>query len=158
MVSILVASLILACSSNSDKPTVNFQNIPDSIAKRYLDSLAWVIDKSIPLRERGFPTNQKDKSYFEERPYFDSSGRLKKVVVYEFRSDSFISYTDYHYWQGKFIQMRNDISGSGKALGIAYYVFKDDKLIDSASVIMKPISADTVLKRADVFKKRFEKL
>ena len=136
----------------------DLEHMPDSTAIRYLDSLARTIDKSIPLKEKGFPTNQKDKFYFEERPYFDSSGKLKKVTVYEFRSDTFISYTNYHYWNGQLIKMRNDIAGSGKALGIAYYIFKEGKLIDSSSVLMKPFSADTVLERANVFNKKFEKL
>jgi hypothetical protein len=151
-----IASFLSACNSNPNKTAPEFENLPDSTAKRYLDSLAWVVDKSIPLRQRGFPINQKEKSYFEERPYFDSSGKLKKVTVYEFRSDTFISYTDYHYWHGQFIKMRNDVAGSGKVLGIAYYIFKGDKLIDSSSALMKPVPADTVLKRANALKKRFE--
>jgi hypothetical protein len=53
--------------------------------------------------------------------------------------------------------MRNDVAGAGKVLGIAYYIFKGDKLIDSSSVLMTPVPADTVLKRAEAFKKRFEK-
>jgi hypothetical protein len=156
--SILIASFVLSCNSNSGTSIADFDKMPDSIAKRHLDSLAWTIDKSIPLRERGFPTNQKNKSYFEERPYFDSSGKLKKVTVYEFRSDTLISYTDYYYWNGRLFKMRSDIAGSRKMLGIAYYIFKGDKLIDSSSVLIKPIPADTVLKRAYAFVKRFEKL
>jgi hypothetical protein len=53
--------------------------------------------------------------------------------------------------------MRNDVAGSGKVLGIAYYIFKGDKLIDSSSVLMKPLSADTILSRANHFRKRFKK-
>jgi len=155
--SFFIASFLLACNSNTNKTASELENMPDSTAKRYLDSLAWVIDKSIPLRQRGFPSNQKDSSYFEERPYFDSSGKLKKVTVYEFRSDTFISYANYHYWQGQFIKMRNDVAGSGKVLGIAYYIFKGNKLIDSSSVLMKPLSADTILSRANHFRKKFEK-
>jgi hypothetical protein len=153
----LIASAAFGCNSYSDKSKADFENIPDSIAKRYVDSLAWVIDKSIPIQQRGFPTNQKDKSYFEERPYLDSSGRLKKVTVYEYRGDSFISWADYHYWRGRFIKMRNDVAGSGQMIGIAYYIFNDDKLIDSSVAFLKPIPADTLLKRANAFRLRFEK-
>ena len=53
--------------------------------------------------------------------------------------------------------MRNDIAGSGKVLGIAYYIFKGDKLIDSSSVLMKPVPTDAVLKSAEAFRKKFEK-
>ncbi|MGN6401955.1 MAG: hypothetical protein ACTHMD_15965 [Flavisolibacter sp.] len=154
---ILLILFSFSCNSNSDEIVFNIEHMPDSIAKRYLDSLAWVIDKSIPLKERGFPANQKNKSYFEERPYFDSSGRLKKVAVYEFRSDSFINYTDYYYRQGQFIKMRNDIAGSGKILGIAYYIFNGNKIIDSATALMQPIPGDTLLRRALNFRKKFEK-
>ena len=109
------------------------------------------------FEEKGFPTNQENKSYFEERPYFDTLNRLKKVTVYEFQSDTFISYTDFYYWQGQFIKMRNDIAGSGKMKGIAYYKFKGEKLLDSASVLMKAISVDSVLRRANDYKIRFDK-
>lgn len=157
LISFFIAYFLLACNSNPNKALSEIENMPDSAAKRYLDSLAWVIDKSIPLRQRGFPAKQKDSSYIVERPYFDSSSKLKKVTVYEFRGDTF-SLTDYHYWQGEFIQMRNDVTGSGKLLGIAHCIFKGEKLLDSSTVLMKPIPADTVLKRANDLKKRFEKL
>lgn len=157
ILSFFIFSLLFSCNSNSDKLIADFDGIPDSVAKRHLDSLAWVVDKSIPIEQRGFPSNKNDKSYFEERPYFDSLGRLKKVAVYEFRSDTFISYTDFYYWQNQFIKMQNDIAGSGKVLGMAHYIFKGDKLIDSSSLLMKPLPADTVSKRANAFKERFEK-
>ena len=132
----------------------NFDDISDSVARGYLDSLAWVVDKSIPIEQRGFPTNQKDKSYLEERPYYDSFGKLKKVAVYEFRSNTFIRYTDFYYWQDRLIKMRHQINGPGEVFGIAYYVFKNDKLIDSSTVLMKPFTADTVLNRANAYKRR----
>lgn len=155
--SVIVIFFVLSCHSSVDKQIDKFQNMPDSAAKRYVDSLAWVIDKSIPLQQKGFPTNKKGKSYFEERPYFDATRRLKKVTVYEFRSDSFISYTDYHYWQGKFIKMRKNVAGSGRVLGVAYYIFKGNKLIDSSVVYLNPIPADSLIARAEDFRKRFER-
>ena len=155
--SFLIPFFLFSCNTLSNKVEPDLENMSDSTAKRYLDSLAWAIDKSIQLRQKGFPTNQKGKSYFEERPYFDSLGKLKKVTVYQFKSDTFISYADYHYWNGKLIKMRNDIAGSGKVLGIAYYIFKGDKLIDSSNVLMKPVPTEAVLKSAEAFRKKFEK-
>lgn len=85
---------------------------------------------------------------------YDSLGKLKKVAVYEFRSNTFIRYTDFYYWQDRLIKMRHQINGPGEVLGIAYYVFKSDKLIDSLTVLMKRFTADAVLNRANAYKRR----
>lgn len=154
---IFLISSAFACSTGSKNEDSSFADLPDSIAGKYLDNLAWATDRSIPLQARGFPSNQKGRSYFEERPYFDSLDRLKKVTVYEFRSDSFISYTHYYYRQERFFKMRQEVTGSGKVRGMAYYIFKGDQLIDSSSVLLKPIEVDTMIKRAAAYSRKFRK-
>jgi hypothetical protein len=158
LVGILLYSLVSGCNSSNGLSThAKLQNLPDSIAKNYLDSLAWSIEKSISYKMKGFPSPKKDTSYYEERPYYDSLRKLKKVTIYEFYSDTLESHTDFYYWDRSLIAMRNITSGSGKVIGGLYYVFKNGRKIDSSLTKLPPISTDTVLKRSTYFLSKFDK-
>jgi len=154
---LLAVHMLSGCHSKPDKIIGVFESMPHSIASRHLDSLAWLGEWSIRDEKKAFPVNQKNRQYFEERPYFDSSGQLQKVTVYEYRSDSFTSYTDFNYWRGQFIKMRTDRANRQQSLGIAYYIFSGNKLIDSSCVLMMPENAESILKKAAEFKERFKR-
>ena len=132
-----IFSLILGCNSASKKNSASFRNIPDSVAKNYFDSIAYSIEKSISWKEKGFPIEPTDSSFYIQRPYYDSTDRsLKKITVYETKADTFSRRTHFYFWHSTLIAVR--VQQMAPTIGAAMYYFNNSHFIDSTLLHLQP--------------------
>ena len=143
-----IFSLIMGCNSGGKNDRSIFDNAPDSVAKKYCDSIAYLIEKSISWKQKGFPSPRADSSYYLQRPYYDSTDRaLKEITVYETRADTFVRYTHFYFWRSSLIAIR--VLQMAPQLGAAMYYFKNNHFLDSTLLHLHPAAPDTLLKRGN---------
>lgn len=144
------------CTSNG---SASFNIVPaelsDSMAIRYLDSIAWTIDKSIPISSKGFPIAKKGLVYGEHRPHTDASGNLIKYSVFLTEHDTSTLLEYFYFYKNYLIKVDRHKAGSGKTIGMATYIFREDQLIDSSIAGLPDISVSMLLSRAKNYQRTY---
>jgi hypothetical protein len=147
-----VLLILLSCKNISRKTGDNnfLANVPYDKTQQFIDSISSKIAKSVPMGYNGYPTPQKGKFYYDERPVKDSAGELKMYFVYKISSDTLELIEHFFFYQKHLIKVRI-IKIQPNFFGQSFYYIRDNDLFCSDTKNMPLLSTDSLNKLATLY-------